>query len=146
MAHKRKTLPMPFLDMQHKKTEHYQRYEKLLNDLKGQRTKENALNEQIRNLELQIRNCDEIIQWCNEHPDEICSRTQLNGWMLPYKSEIALKRLRADKQENLKMLESAKTQLKLSVESQQGLENTLRSYPTFEHRMSRYYNTGHWKW
>jgi len=51
MSHKRKAVPLPFLEIQQKKTQHYQKFEnEYIKILLSERTKENSLQDQKRKL------------------------------------------------------------------------------------------------
>jgi len=147
MSHKRKAVPLPFLEIQQKKTQHYQKFEnEYIKILLSERTKENSLQDQKRKLEVQIQSIDECLKWCRENPELYVYRGQINGYDLPFQGKKAEERLYNDKKEVMKVLETVKTQLKLCIENQKTIENQIRSSPTFEQRIQRYDNTGRWIW
>ncbi len=117
-----------------------------MKQLLEQRTKENALNEQIAKAENLYASCKECVTQINKHPSRIIYRCQINGINLPFEGQEALDVVKKDEQYNLKLIKSLETQRKLCIENQQRIENMIKSVPTFEQRMEKYNNIGKWKW
>ena len=82
MAHKVKAKPLTFLEIQDYKSKHYKRKEELKKLLLGERTKENAINEQIRKHEINIKSINECMSFVRKFPDRFIQRTQICGWNL----------------------------------------------------------------
>jgi len=147
MSHKIKAKKLSFLEEQQKKTEHYKQLdERYLKILLGERTKENALNQQIRELEVMLQSIRECIGFANKHPSGNLMRSQKCGWFLPYESKEALEILYEDQKNVMRDLEVLKTQRKLCIEHQQEIENKIRNLPTFEEKLKKYNETGKWIW
>jgi hypothetical protein len=145
LAHKIKA-KLTFPQQQENKTKHYQITQNTIDQLKEERKKENAINEQLKTLETHLRSIRETINYVKTHPNGQISRRQLHGYNIFYPCNEALEPLRTDEQHILRDIEALRTQLKVAVERQMEIEKALRNYPTFKERLEKYEKTGKWKW
>ena len=115
------------------KEKHYKDYDTLMKELFGERTKENQLNNQIRQAEQTLLWIRQIMEFSNKYPDGIPFKAFPGGWSFSFGShkEDAMKELRADQARFERDIALLKSQHKLAIEKQVELENKLKHYPTF---------------
>ena len=119
--------------LQDRKTQHYIYRQQLVDSLKMERNKENALNEQLAQINYALVQVREVIKFSNKHPKGVAFRTFPAGWAWSYgeNKKDAMDQLFTDQKKFERDIEALKTQLKLCIEKQLEIESRLKDMPIF---------------